>query len=151
MVVIDTDVILLTFAYQNDSRQFVNYTFLEQTKGIQRAITVYNLMEILGQMSFNLSPIQLDKWQTWLIEAYQFRVIYPATTTESPDLFFRQEIIDRPFAKMRAHRVAFLDSLIINLAERTEDVEYFVTWNAKHFKNKTHLTVLTPAEYINQR
>lgn len=148
MVVIDTDVFLLSFAYQSDKRQTTNAAFLERAKDRERAITIYNLMEILGQMSFNLSPSQLDGWETWLIEAYRLNVIYPAYLGESAENFFHTEIFERPYAKMRAHRVAFLDSLIINLAERASNVEQFVTWNARHFKNKSRLTVLTPAEYI---
>jgi hypothetical protein len=40
--------------------------------------------------------------------------------------------------------------MILSLVERTPNVEYFVTWNAKHFKGKTNLTVLTPEEYLAQ-
>lgn len=45
---------------------------------------------------------------------------------------------------------AFLDALILNLAERTPDVEGFITWNARHFKKKSSLKVLTPQEYLKQ-
>ena len=76
-------------------------------------------------------PVELDK----------------RTTT---DVFFRGEIVERPFAKMRAKRMAFMDSLVLNLAERTPDVEHFVTWNAKHFKDNSPLLVLTPEEYLKQ-
>ena len=51
---------------------------------------------------------------------------------------------------MRTRRMAFMDSLVLNLAERTPDVEHFVTWNAKHFKDKSSLSVLTPEEYLKQ-
>jgi len=51
---------------------------------------------------------------------------------------------------MRAQRMAFLDSLVLILAERTPDVDYFITWNAKHFKGKSSLQVLTPEEYVNR-
>ncbi|MCR4406963.1 MAG: hypothetical protein NUW24_08580 [Anaerolineae bacterium] len=40
-----------------------------------------------------------------------------------------------------------MDALIITLAKRTPGVETFVTWNARHFRNKTSLIVLSPAEY----
>ena len=51
---------------------------------------------------------------------------------------------------MRAQRMAFMDSLVLNLAERTPDVDYFITWNARHFKGKSSLQVLTPEEYVNR-
>ncbi len=46
--------------------------------------------------------------------------------------------------------MSFMDALVLSLAERAPDVECLVTWNAKHFKGKTTLTVLTPKEYLAQ-
>ncbi len=51
---------------------------------------------------------------------------------------------------MRSHRMAFMDALVLNLAERTPGVEQFVTWNARHFKTKSSLQTLTPEEYLAQ-
>ena len=151
MVVIDTDVLLLSFAFANDKRQTANANFLSKVQNAEPAITIYNLMELLGHLSFNLSPTRLDALQTWLIEAHQLTVIWPAELdAPTASSFFRAEIFERPFAKMRTQRMAFLDSLILNLAERTPDVAYLITWNAKHFKDKSHLSVLTPEEYLAQ-
>ena len=150
MVVLDTDVLLLAFAFHQDKRHAINTAFLEQVRTAEPAITIYNLMELLGQLSFNLSPARFDKWQSWLADAYQLTVIWPITPNEETTAypFFHAEIFDRPFAKMRAHRMALMDSLVIGLAERTPNVKQFVTWNAKHFKAKTSLPVLTPDEYL---
>lgn len=41
-----------------------------------------------------------------------------------------------------------LDALILHLAEHAPNAEAFVTWNARHFRNKSSLPVLTPAEYL---
>ncbi|MDW8325881.1 MAG: hypothetical protein RMK99_04880 [Anaerolineales bacterium] len=43
-----------------------------------------------------------------------------------------------------------MDALVLNLAERTPNVTQFVTWNAKHFRGKSSLNVLTPDEYLQQ-
>ena len=147
---IDTDVLLLSFAFQSDKRQAVNTAFLDQVRRAEPALTVYNLMELLGQLSFNLSPAKLDRWQSWLIDAYQLAVIWPADLeASSAALFFRAEIHERPFAKMRTQRMAFMDSLVLGLAERTPGVKHVVTWNARHFQGKSTLSVLTPEEYLN--
>jgi lipid-A-disaccharide synthase-like uncharacterized protein len=53
VVIIDSDVLLLAFAFQNDNRQTVNQTFLETIQTARPATTVYNVMEVLGQLSFN--------------------------------------------------------------------------------------------------
>lgn len=149
MVIIDTDVILLAFAFHDDQRQAVNTKFLDYVQENQAGITIYNLMEILGQLSFNLSSEQLDAWQSWLIDAYQLSVIWPINPDETMTSFsFKEEIMDRPFALMRSQRMPFLDALILNLAERTPGVKTFVTWNARHFHNKTSLNVYTPKNYL---
>ncbi len=150
MVIVDTDVLLLAFAFHNDIRQEVNTSFLNKVQNQQPAITIYNLMEILGQLSFNLSAEQLGAWQSWLVDAHQLTIIWPADLSEMMDrLSFQEEIYERPFAKMQAYRMAFLDALILDLAERTPDVNSFVTWNARHFEGKTHLRVITPKEFLN--
>ena len=149
MVVIDSDVLLLAFAFANDSKQETNRAFLEVIQTAQPATTIYNLMEVLGQLSFNLSPERLDQWQSWLVDAYQLTVIWMADDgLKMGKESFREELYERPYQKMRSVRMPFMDALIISLAERAPDIECFVTWNAKHFKGKTDLKVLTPEEYL---
>ena len=151
MVVIDTDVFLIAFTFHNDQRQAVNAEFLEQVQAAEPAITVYNLMELLGQLSFNLAPTKLDNWREWLIEVYDLSVLAPVGLDDpTATVYFRREIFDQPYAKMRSHRMAFMDALAINLAEHAPGVTSFVTWNARHFKSKTSLRVLTPTEYLAQ-
>lgn len=149
MVVIDSDVLVLAFSYPNDDRQKANQKFLEVVQTAQPATTIYNVMEVLGQLSFNLSAEHLDDWQNWLVNAYNLNVIWDTDSKEKVDPETWREIIyERPFQKMQTVRMAFMDALILSAAEHTPNVEYFVTWNAKHFKGKTTLTVLTPEEYL---
>jgi predicted nucleic acid-binding protein len=149
MVILDTDVLLLAFAFQRDSRQPVNTALLEQLQTKNPAITVYSLMEILGQLSFNLSAERLSAWQSWLVDADGLTVIWPVDPQDATASFsFRAEIFERPFERMLAHRAAFMDALILGLAERAPDAEAFITWNARHFKGKSSLKVLTPQEYL---
>lgn len=148
MVVIDTDVFLVEFAFHRDQRHDINARFLTTVQDRDPAITVYNLMELLGQLSFNLAPDRLAQWRLWLQAAYRLIVLWPDPDQTQASLFFHQEIYEQPLARMQEHRMAFLDSLILNLAERSPDVEAFVTWNARHFKDKSSLDVLTPEDYL---
>nr|HID12472.1 hypothetical protein [Anaerolineae bacterium] len=150
MVVIDTDVFLLEFAFHRDPRYSVNNRFLAVIRDRGPAITVYNLMEILGQLSFNLAPSRLAQWRMWLQAGYNLTVLWPEPGDVDAFTFFRREIYEAPLARMQEHRMAFLDALVLNLAERGQDIMAFVTWNARHFKGKSRLTVLTPAEYLNR-
>lgn len=150
MVIIDTDVFLLEFAFHRDSRHRVNADFLERVRDREPATTIYNLMEVLGQLSFNLPPDRLSQWRLWLQEAYGLAVIWPESEDQTAEQFFRSEIHLRPLVKMQAHRMAFMDALIIGLAELVVAAEGFVTWNARHFRDKTSLPVFTPPEFLEQ-
>jgi hypothetical protein len=150
VIIVDSDVFLLEFAFHRDARHEVNAEFLTHVRDREPAITVYNLMEILGQLSFNLSPDRLSQWRLWLQEAYGLAVIWPESEDQTAEQFFRTEIHLRPLARMQAHRMAFVDALIIGLAERIANAEEFITWNARHFRDKTSLPILTPAEFLEQ-
>lgn len=151
MVVIDSDVLLLAFAFSNDSKQELNRAFLEAVQTAQPATTIYNVMEVLGQLSFNLSLERLDQWQSWLVDAYQLTIIWMADDgLKMGKESFREELYERPYEKMRSARMPYMDALIISLVERAPEVECFVTWNARHFKGKTTLKVLTPEDYLSK-
>lgn len=146
MVAIDTDVLTLAYAFHRDARQAANDQFLSVAPDL--AATIYTVMELLGKLSFNLSAERLAQWPLWLQSRYRLSVLYPGTLGLDAETFFQREFIDRPFGKMQRHQMPFLDSLILNLAEEAVEVETFVTWNARHFRGKTSLSVLTPAEYL---
>jgi hypothetical protein len=148
MVVIDTDVFLLEFAFHRDPRHGINARFLTAVRDRAPAITIYNLMEILGQLSFNLAPARLAQWPLWLQVAYGLTVLWPEPGEMEARAFFCQEIHEASLARMQEKRMAFLDTLILNLAERVPEADSFVTWNARHFRGKSSLTVFTPAEYL---
>ena len=147
MVAIDTDVLLLAYAFHRDERSADNARFLEIVQGRQPAVTIYSVMELLGQLSFNLAPARLRTWPSWLQDRYGLTVLYPLAVGVDAETFFVAEIVERPLQKMEA-RMPFLDALIMNLVEAAPDITAFVTWNERHFRGKTPLPVLTPAQFI---
>ncbi len=147
MVALDTDVFVLAFAFHQDARQPVNTSFLEAARTQTPVVAIYSVMELLGQLSFNLSAERLAQWPAWLQDRYGLTLLYPSTTNLTAEPFFQDEFIDRPLARMQRLRMPYVDGLILDLIERVSGVDTFVTWNARHYRNKTALTVLTPAEY----
>jgi predicted nucleic acid-binding protein len=147
VVAIDTDVLILAFAFQRDPRQPLNEQFLNQVQNQTPIVAIYTVMELLGKLSFNLSSERLAQWQLWLQERWQLTVIHPRTTDLDTSLFFQQTFVDRPFRKMQEVGISYLDVLILNLIEESE-ADSLVTWNARHFRHKTALPVFTPAEYL---
>ena len=151
MVALDTDVLVLAFAFHQDTRQTINTNFLESARRQTPVVAIYSVMELLGQLSFNLSAERLAQWPVWLQDHYQLTLLYPTTANLTAAPFFQAEFIARPFARMQRQRMPYLDGLILDLIERGSGIETFVTWNARHYRNKTSLTVLTPAEYMEQK
>ena len=148
MVIIDSDVFLIELRYPRDVRYQTNTQFLSNVRETAPAIAIYTLMEVLGQLSFNLSADKLAKWETWLQRRHSLTVLWPNSAGLDTLSFFRNEIYQRPLARMQADRMAFVDALVLQLAEDTPAAQAFITWNARHFREKTHLPVLTPAEYL---
>lgn len=148
MVALDTDVLVLAFAFQRDARQDANTRFLQAVRDRTPVVAIYSIMEFLGQLSFNLSPERLLQWPVWLQDNYNLTVLYPAADDKDATAFLQRELVDGPLARMGQHPIPFLDALILQLLEGAPGVDAFVTWNARHFRNKTLLPVLTPAEYL---
>jgi hypothetical protein len=148
MVAIDTDVLLLAFAFHRDPRQEANRRFLQIASDRNPAVAIYSVMELLGQLSFNMSAERLGRWRVWLRDHYGLIVLHPDTAERQAEEFFHHQIIDQPLIRMQEKRVPFLDALILGLIEQFAEVDVFVTWNARHYRGKTPLTVLTPSEYL---
>jgi len=148
MVVIDSDVFMIHYRYLRDARFDANAAFLQAVSLASPAITIFTLMEVLGQLSFNLSADMLSRWPAWLKNAYSLNILWPQSGEMYADDFFRHQMYDLPFARMQAYRIPFMDALMLQVAENIPHVRAVVTWNARHFKGKTSLAVMTPAEYL---
>ncbi|MFN3982205.1 MAG: hypothetical protein ACK4SA_17650 [Caldilinea sp.] len=145
MIVIDSDVLLLAFAFSRDERQPVNRQFLSMAT--PRAATIYSIMEVLGKLSFNVSPNYLQQWPMWLQDTYRLNVILPRVDGQEAMSCFRREFVESPLQSM-TQRMSYLDVLILQLVAATPGVEMFVTWNARHFAGKSPVPVMTPAEVL---
>jgi len=150
MVIIDSDVFLIDLRYPRDARYPVNAQFLNEVRGSIPAIAIYTLMEVLGQLSFNLSADKLARWEIWLQRRLHLTILWPGSDELDSRDFVMRDLYQRPLARMQASRMAFMDALVLLVAEETPEVRSFVTWNARHFRDKTRLPVLTPAEYLNR-
>ena len=145
MIVIDSDVLLLAFAFSRDERQPVNRQFLSMTR--PRGATIYTVMEVLGKLSFNFSPGHLQQWPAWLQDTYRLNILYPLVDGQEAMRCLQREFVESPLQRM-TQRMSYLDALILQLVAATPNVEMFVTWNARHFAGKSPVRVMTPAEVL---
>ena len=127
--------------YKN--RYELNRAFLNKAE--ERFTSIFNLFELLGIASFNLNEVELMKLFKGFGEVYGFIILYPATAFISVNEFV-EALFERAFQKIKM-KMNFQDALILTVAEEHQ-CSRFVTWNTKHFIDRTYLNVQTPKEFL---
>jgi len=150
MILIDSDVYAIHLMYLRDARFSVNQDFLDRVRPIPKVTTIFNLLEICGKASFNLSLVALQKLYRDFGKNYRVRVLFPRTRGLSAEQLLQEVLIERSLYKIFA-KMALMDALILSTAEDYAEIDTFISWNARHFRDKTSLLVLTPAEYLEGR
>lgn len=97
-------------------------------------------------MSFNLSKQQVQNLFMGFESIYGLKIIYPPLGNKTAEEAFDRLLADT--MRIILEKVACLDALVISTAESAPDVDSLVTWNAKHFVNKTKLTAQTTDDYL---
>jgi len=143
MIFIDTDVFVIDKLFTNDDRYEINKEFLKEAK--ERSTSIFNLFELLGIASFNLNEVELMKLFKGFEEVYGLRILYPSTAFISVNEFV-EALFEETFQKIKL-RMNFQDAMILMVAEQHHCTR-FVTWNTKHFVDRTYLNVQTPKEFL---
>jgi len=145
MIFIDTDIFVIDLRYRRDNKFGDNKRFLDDVTGKNLSTTsVYNILEVCGILSFNLNEQQLLDLYFHFPRRYNLQglaLMKPDQRLPSFRISSIMDVINR--------KSSFGDALIIcAAAERAKELDYFVSWNAEHFRDKLPLPVLTPAEYL---
>jgi predicted nucleic acid-binding protein len=143
MILIDTDIFVIDKLFLNDNRYKVNETFLNEAE--EKYTSIFNLFELLGIASFNLNEIELMKLFKGFEEVYGLKILYPSTAFISVNEFV-ENLFEETFQKIKL-KMNFQDALILSVAEE-HHCSRFVTWNTKHFTDRTYLSVQTPKEFL---
>ncbi len=142
MIFIDTDIFVIEKLFRNDERYAVTKELLGSDLN-GKCTSIYNLFELLGIVSFNVSTTELKKMLKGFSEVYRIKILFPSTAYESADAFL-EHLFDNSFLKI-SMKMNFMDALILEVAEE-HNCSKFVTWNVKHFEGRTDIPVKTPEE-----
>ncbi len=142
MIFIDTDIFVIEKLFKDDERYETTQKFLNSDLK-EKCTSIYNLFELLGIASFNLTAPELKKLLKGFPEVYDIKVLFPSTAYDSADAFVEQ-LFDKAFEKISL-KMNFIDAIILNVAEE-HNCSKFVTWNVKHFEGRTDIPVRTPEE-----
>lgn len=140
MICIDSDVFLIDLRYPTDPRAPVTRQFLEEVaRSGLGATTVFNLLEVTGILSFNLSQPQVVEFYVHFPTRYRVRVLpYHDPVRSVPGLRIAELL------RVMRWKASFGDALIAALVNRMRDVRAFVTWNEDHFRGRIAVPVFTP-------
>ena len=145
MIVIDTDVLALFHFFTKDPRHDITVTFMNETRKQARGTTIYNLLELAGVLAVagkaELGKSLIGTYAT----AADMQLLFPRLSPLSPDVFWADytgELVD-----MMARGLRYGDATVLWVAESNE-ASGLVTWNTRHYRDKTPLPVLTPEEVV---
>ena len=149
MILIDSDVFVLDLLYPTDTRIEATRRFLEDgvESGEERATTIFNVLEVCGIASFNRSSEDVMRLFQAFHQIYDLDVLYPKTSAPSSEDILTN-LVARTFTRI-LRKMNFSDALILTTAE-SFGISTLVTWNVKHFEDRTTMQVITPGEFLRE-
>jgi len=146
MVLLDTNIFVIDRFFPRDDRYEVNKRFVAKLPWIEAGFCIFSLFELCGISSFNLSPEELKRWSYHFDEVYGVEVLEPGGlyTVLAADWF--AGFSNRMF-ELFGRKTTWGDAVLLKTAEDYE-AEAIITWNKKHFEDRTTVKTLTPEEYL---
>jgi len=145
---IDTDIFVRDLRYRDDKNIKENDFFINLVK-MRKVVgftSIYNLLELCGILSFNLSSESLFHLYWGFKKKYQLKQILFGKAFDEDITININKIFGYLIKKM-----SFGDALIAACIEYHEDqIEGFVSWNVKHFENRLKIDMYTPLTLIKQ-
>jgi len=145
VVVIDSNIFIIDLRYQSDRNFAVNSRFLKLVAAKRRGVvSLINLLEIVGILSFNLNERQLLEFYGYFPRRYNIDII-PSFSLDGhlPELNIK-DIMD-----VMTQRASFGDALTIaSVTAYIPNASHFVTWDKEHFTGKMNAEVVTPKEFL---
>jgi hypothetical protein len=146
LVFVDSNVFIIDRFYPRNALYSQNRSFVEKLPSIEAAVSILTLLEICGDASHRLSAGELDDWLFWFDTVYPVPVInVHGLSQKDAEEWWRDFVREVTF--VIAKKMSFGDALLLREAENY-NAEAIVTWNTKDFSRRTHLTVLTPTNFL---
>lgn len=148
MIFVDSDIFVRDLRYPRDKLQITNSRFLNAMKErpFRACTSLFNILEVCGILSFNLSEVDLKNLYTEFAAHYGLKVLFPVNAQGHFDYD-----IPQIFLKITTKQ-SLCDAQISYVVERfAKKIKTFITWNAAHFSGKLPIPVLTPREFLEQK
>jgi len=149
MIVLDANILVTDLSYPNDPNQTVNRRFLDfvAANKIERGITTQGLLEVVGKRSFQTPAAIIARLPAILLARYELMLIPDSATVPEYAACTFDEVVTQMAAQM-----GLGDAIMaVQIAKFAPTADALITWNAKHFRGKLIVPVLTPDEWLAQQ
>jgi len=147
MICIDTDILAIYHIFKRDLRYQITRTFMRKSKGALRAVAIFSLLEVCGIMATAKQSKEAMKLFDEYIASEDVRVLYPPVALNSTKEFWAHQ--NAELLKRIERGIRLGDAAILWAAE-SNACDVLITWNTKHFVEKTALKVQTPEEWLRE-
>lgn len=145
MLLIDSDVFIIDRRYRKDPKHEVNKGFLDFVHEKEKYTTIFNLLEITGILSYNLSTSDIEEFYYAFANYYKINIISPVTNSLSAESFMSE--LTNDIFEIIKKKMNFGDALILKTAIDNH-INMYVGWNIRHFKAKARMIFYTPVDYL---
>ena len=148
MIVFDTDVLVIYHFFQNDPRYNETRLLLEKVANETKGVTIFNLLELCGIIaSANKLKFSRNLFEQYN-ESEDIRILTPQINANvaNEDAFWHSVLLSCFSYTQKGMRLG--DAAILWTLESNPEIDAFITWNTKHFKDHTSINILTPSEFL---
>lgn len=148
MIPVDADILWLTRRNAQDPRQPVNQQFLDALRagGVRRGVTTQGLLEAAGKFSYGTPAADIPGLPGLICAIHGLEVIPDPAAVPGYAGCTVAEVIAQMVRKMSAGDAV----MAVQIAKYAPPNAVLVTWNAKHFRGKLTVPVMTPEEWLLQ-
>jgi hypothetical protein len=149
VILLDADVILIDRKYVTDPRRGVNSTVLARLMTERQAIgmVAHAVLEVVGVMSHGTTEGDVPLIPDALRTVYGIAIV--------PDLGSMPDYAGcthRELLLQMSTKMSLGDAVqAVQINKFLPSAEALLTWNAKHFRGKLAVPVLTPEEWLQQQ
>jgi hypothetical protein len=149
VILLDADVIQIDHKFVNDTRYAINRVAIDRLKvdGHALAMVAHTVLEVVGVLSYGTPAANIPLIPTALQKAYGIIIIPdPVYASDYAQCSFN-DLLDQMSEKM-----SLPDAVqAVQIRMFAPHADALLTWNAKHFKGKIAIPVLTPEEWFQQQ
>jgi hypothetical protein len=149
VIVLDANVLVIDLSHPGDPNFTVNRRFLDYltANGVERGITTQGLLEVVGKRSYQTPVALITRLPAAIRANYGLKVIPDSAAVPE----YAGCTVDEVVAQM-AQQMSLGDAVMaVQIAKFAPTAAALVTWNAKHFRGKVVVPVLTPEEWLLQQ